>query len=77
MLAVAEAIAAIAQTPGKGAALSPWKIVKSSLFETDMFETKLDCFTIRISYCNKLSLQLDCNLLQLHFLLQFDFFFRI
>ena len=29
MLAVAEAIAARAQTPGKGAALSPWKIVKS------------------------------------------------
>ena len=37
MLAVAEAIAAIAQTPGKGAALSPWKIVKSSLFETDIY----------------------------------------
>ena len=31
----------------------------------------------QIFYCNKLSLQLDCNLLQLHFLLQFDFFFYI
>ena len=35
MLAVAEAIAARAQAPGKGATLSPWKIVKSSLFETE------------------------------------------
>ena len=37
MLAGSEAIAAIAQTPGQGATLSPWKIVKSNLFETDIY----------------------------------------
>ena len=37
MLAGADAIAAGAQLPAKAATLSPWKMVKSSLFEKDIY----------------------------------------
>ena len=37
MLEGAEEIVAWAQPPGKAATLSPLKIVKSSLFETDIY----------------------------------------
>ena len=37
MLAGAEAIAARAQFPGKGGNIVSWKIVKSRLFETDIY----------------------------------------
>ena len=44
MLAGADAIAAGAQLPAKAATLSPWKMVKSSLFEKDIYYMQFGSF---------------------------------